>query len=60
MTCFVAGEEMRRSRLAVLLVHFPRLDAWREQRRVMYPLSGMLLLLELVPDRGQFHKLGLT
>ena len=45
MTCFVADEETPRSRLAVLLEHFSRLDDEREPWRVMYPLSEMLLLL---------------
>ncbi len=36
MTSFVAGEEMPRSRLAVLLEHFSQLDDGREQWRVMY------------------------
>jgi predicted transposase YbfD/YdcC len=44
-TCFVTDEEMPRSRLAVLLEHFSQLDDGREQWRVMYPLSEMLLLL---------------
>ncbi len=38
-TSFVTDEEMPRSRLAVLLEHFSRLDDGREQWRVMYPLS---------------------
>jgi predicted transposase YbfD/YdcC len=45
MTCFVTDEDVPRSRLAVLLEHFSRLDDGREQWRVMYPLSEMLLLL---------------
>jgi predicted transposase YbfD/YdcC len=41
----LADEEMPRSRLAVLLEHFSRLDDDREPWRVMYPLSEVLLLL---------------
>jgi predicted transposase YbfD/YdcC len=44
-TCFATDEEMPRSRLAVLLEHFSRLEDGREPWRVMYPLSEMLLLL---------------
>lgn len=41
----LADEEMPRSRLALLLEHFSRLDDDREPWRVMYPLSEVLLLL---------------
>lgn len=44
-TCFATDEEVPRSRLAVLLEHFSRLDDEREPWRVMYPLAEMLLLL---------------
>jgi predicted transposase YbfD/YdcC len=51
-TSFVIDEEMPRSRLAVLLEHFSRLDDGREQWRVMYPLSEMLLLLTCATIAG--------
>ncbi len=41
----LADEEMPRTRLALLLDHFSRLDDDREPWRVMYPLSEVLLLL---------------
>jgi predicted transposase YbfD/YdcC len=52
MTGFSTDEEMPRSRLAVLLEHFSRLDDGREQWRVMYPLSEMLLLLTCATIAG--------
>jgi len=52
MTCFVTDKEMPRSRLAVLLEHFSRLEDGREQWRVMYPLSEMLLLLTCATIAG--------
>ncbi len=45
MSDLLAADEMLRSRLAVFLTHFSRLDDDREPWRVMYPLSEMLLLL---------------
>lgn len=45
MDDLLADEMVPRSRLALLLEHFSRLDDEREPWRVMYPLSEVLLLL---------------
>jgi len=42
---FFADDEVPRARVALLLKHFSRLSDEREQWRVMYPLSEVLLLL---------------
>src|SRR5262249_14589599 len=41
----VLDEELPRSRLAVLLHHFSRIEDGRESWRVAFPLAEMLLLL---------------
>ena len=41
----LAGDEVPRDRLALLLEHFSKLSDERESWRVMYPLAEVLLLL---------------
>jgi predicted transposase YbfD/YdcC len=41
----LAGEDVPRARLALLLEHFSKLSDDREPERIMYPLSEVLLLL---------------